>query len=307
MLSLAGWSLLSGAILLAFLFVVPVRISEPKVVEISSGTSIKQAAQRLAKHNIVILPELVSIPLRLQKSSVTAGSYSFQGSTSPVSVIHRLQAGRFGQKQRQVTIPEGLTRRQIANRVASATSITKQAFLQASEGAEGYLFPDTYTLLPDTSARRLVERMQENFRTQTKKLRPQLKSFPYSRQKVITMASLVAREAAEYKTRRRVAGVLWKRLEQDMPLQADATFFYLLGKASSELTQEDLATSSPYNLYENTGLPPTPIASPGLEAIKATLNPIRTDDLYYLTGDNGSFYFAETLEEHQQNKRRYLN
>jgi UPF0755 protein len=86
----------------------------------------------------------------------------------------------------------------------------------------------------------------------------------------------------------------------------DAVFAYLLGKASSELTREDLQVDSPYNLYKHVGLPPAPIANPGLAAIKATINPIQTDDLYYLTGDDGEFHFAETLDEHNENKRRYI-
>ena len=92
-----------------------------------------------------------------------------------------------------------------------------------------------------------------------------------------------------------------------MPLQVDASFDYLLGKTSSELTEDDLAIDSPYNTYSHRGLPPTPISNPGLSSIDAVLNPAQTPFLYYLTADDGTFYYAKTFEEHKRNKQRYLN
>ena len=106
--------------------------------------------------------------------------------------------------------------------------------------------------------------------------------------------------------KRIVSGILWKRINMEMPLQVDAPFAYILGKTSEELTREDLAFDSPYNTYLNTGLPPTPITNPGLESLEAALRPIETPYVFYLTDTEGTVYSAETFEEHVGNKKRYL-
>ncbi len=307
-LLVAGVSVLIGIGFLLTLLVLPAPGFSPTTITIQPGTTVSSAAERLAEKDIVLHPLLVSLPLRLQDKEVTAGAYKFSDNQHPLGIAQRLHAGDFQTKQQEVVIPEGFTRAEIADRVVAELDVdfSRSDFMQTSEGLEGYLFPDTYQFSPDASARQVVNTMRENFRTQIAKLQPQLREFPYSKKQVIAMASLIEREAADYRIRRKIAGILWTRFEQGMPLQVDAVFAFLLGKASAELTQADLAMDSPYNLYQNTGLPPTPIANPGLGSIRATINPIRTDDLYYLTGDNGQFYFAETLEEHNRNKRNYI-
>jgi UPF0755 protein len=290
------------------LLTLPSPTFSPSTLTISSGATVSEAADTLADNDVILHPFLVSVPLRLNDSAITAGRYNFPRPISPLQISNRLAAGDFQIAQKQVVIPEGFTREDIANRILSEMNLpfSKADFMQSSKGLEGYLFPDSYQFQSDATVRQVVETMRDNFRTQINKLQPELREFPYSEDQIIKMASLVEKEAADYEMRRKVAGILWKRFDEGMPLQADAVFAYLLDKSSAELTKEDLAMESPYNLYKNTGLPPTPIANPGLDAIRATINPIRTDNLYYLTGDDGEFYFAETLEEHNENKRTYL-
>ena len=119
------------------------------------------------------------------------------------------------------------------------------------------------------------------------------------------MASIVEKEATSTNDRRIIAGILWKRISEDYPLQVDPPFFYTLGKDSSELTLSDLASDSPYNLYTHKGLPPTPIDNPGLDAISATVSPIATNYMFYLSGQEGNMHYAKTLAEHLINKEKY--
>ena len=121
------------------------------------------------------------------------------------------------------------------------------------------------------------------------------------------MASILEKEAQNFEDRQKVASILWKRIAIGMPLQVDATLDYILDKNTYELTLTDLATSSPYNTYKYRGLPPKPIASPGMESIKAAISPTPTKYLYYLTDRDGKFYFAQTFEQHLVNKTKYIN
>ena len=121
------------------------------------------------------------------------------------------------------------------------------------------------------------------------------------------MASILEKEAQNFENMRAVASILWKRLAIGMPLQVDATLQYAIGKNTYELTTKDLATTSPYNTYTNRDLPPTPIANPGIDSIRAAIDIKPTKYLYYLTDKKGNFYFAETHEKHVLNKQKYLN
>ena len=125
-------------------------------------------------------------------------------------------------------------------------------------------------------------------------------------EEVIVLASILEREARSEESMRMVAGILLKRMEIDMPLQVDAPFEYFISKSSAFLTYSDLALESPYNTYLNTGLPPTPIANPGLKSIRAVLNPIESDYLFYLTAPGGEFHYSRTYEEHKYKKDLYL-
>jgi UPF0755 protein len=120
------------------------------------------------------------------------------------------------------------------------------------------------------------------------------------------MASILEAEARTTETRKIISGILWKRMEIGMPLQVDAPFQYIIGKNTFQLTTNDLKFDSPYNTYKYKGLPPGPIGNPGLDAISATVNPIKTNYLYYLSDVRGNMHYAKTFAEHVINKEKYL-
>jgi len=122
----------------------------------------------------------------------------------------------------------------------------------------------------------------------------------------LVLASIIEREADSVESKKMVAGILKNRMSINMPLQTDASMEYILDKPLSELTPEDLKKESPYNTYLNFGLPPTPIGNPGLDAILAVLEPTPSDYYYYITGNDGEFYYAKTYAEHLQNIEKYL-
>ena len=120
------------------------------------------------------------------------------------------------------------------------------------------------------------------------------------------MASILEEEARSFEDKQIVAGILWKRLDNDMALQVDAPFVYLLGKGSADLTLDDLKTDSPYNTYLYRGLTPTPISNPGLESLRAAVEPIASEHLFYLSDADGVMHYAEDFEQHKRNKELYL-
>jgi len=292
------------------LWLLPPPFFASATIKIDRGTSITEAAKQLTDAGVVYTPELITVPFFLTGETLTAGTYQFDQSINAVDTVDRLASGDFGIAQSQVVISEGFTNEQIAARIEDELgeeNFSAQTFRELAQPHEGYLYPDTYRLHPDATAEEVIALMRENFDRQIKPLQSEISSFDQSREAVLKMASLVELEAANYEIRRRIAGVLWRRLELGMPLQVDAAFVSLLGKNTYELTRSDLKTESPYNLYTNIGLPPTPIANPGKSAIKAVVNPIKGEDLYYLSDRSGNFYFAEDLENHNQNKRDFLD
>jgi UPF0755 protein len=150
--------------------------------------------------------------------------------------------------------------------------------------------------------------MRENFARQTQDYQEDILKSKKSLNDIVIMASIIEEEAnGSLESKRIVSGILWKRLSLKMPLQVDAPFTYYNGKNSYTLTKEDLAQDSPYNTYINKGLPPTAIANPGIDSIRAAIAPTQTDYLYFLSDKKGNMYYAKTFAEHKQNKELYLN
>jgi UPF0755 protein len=165
--------------------------------------------------------------------------------------------------------------------------------------AEGYMFPDTYRIAAGTSEEQLVKIMVSQFDQQfTPAMRQRAAELGISVRDIIIMASLVEKEARVEKERPIIAGVFYNRLKQSMPLQSCATIQYILGYAKPELTVADTELPSPYNTYLNPGLPPGPIANPGLASINAVLYPAETEYLYFVADKNGSHRFSRTYDEH---------
>ncbi|NCT90874.1 endolytic transglycosylase MltG [Cellulomonas sp. APG4] len=214
--------------------------------------------------------------------------------------------------QTRVTIPEGLRVDQILERLSSVTAVPVEEFetamadtaavgLPAEAGGnyEGWLFGATYTFEPGTTPTEMLAQMVQATITTL----DEAGVAPEDRQRVLTIASLVEREARTPEDRAMVAQAIQNRLDRDMKLDIDASVAYGAGKSGTELTREDLDTDGPYNLYTRTGLPPTPIASPSAVAINAVMNPTPGDWIFWVTVnlDTGETKFAETLGEHNEN------
>jgi UPF0755 protein len=212
----------------------------------------------------------------------------------------------------RVTFPEGITRVEMA-RIADETLIDfdAESYLLLTTDAEGLLWPETYFIPPTYSAEELVALQQRELSAVLEAQKERIAEHPLSEYEILTLASIVEREANDPESMALVAGILLNRLEAGMYLQADATIEYVLDTPLNELPPGELAENlreieSPYNTYRNGGLPPTPIGNPGIDALTAVLNPTPSDYYFYITGNDGNFYYAETYDQHLVNIERYL-
>jgi UPF0755 protein len=173
---------------------------------------------------------------------------------------------------------------------------------------EGYLFPDTYYFsFTEEAEQEFIEKMLNNFgKKLTPDLREEIKNQGKTIFQIVTMASLLEREVKSFEDRQIVAGILWKRLQNNIPLQVDATITYITGQTTGRVSREETQIDSAYNTYKHLGLPLGPICNPGLDSIKAALYPEDSPYWYYLSADDGTTIFSRTLEEHNVAKARYL-
>ena len=171
---------------------------------------------------------------------------------------------------------------------------------------EGYLFPDTYEVPSDATAKDIVKLMAKTFDEQlTDDMREAAAKYGLSIHEFVTLASLIEKGVMDDDDRPKVAQVFLKRLEVEMPIQSCATIQYLLKEPKEDLTFEDLKIDSPYNTYENPGLPPGPIASPGEKALEAAAHPSATNYLYFVADRKGKTYYSETFDEHMEKVEKY--
>ena len=237
-----------------------------------------------------------------------AGEYRFAEPLSLSRVAWRLTHGFYDLTPIRVTIPEGSSNREIAAIFENVLpTFNDKLFLKLSRTMEGFLFPDTYLILPGMTEQELLEMLFETYKKRIAELEAQIAASGKSEKEIITMASLIEEEARTDATRRTISGILWKRIKQGIPLQVDAVFPYIFAGKRFDLTKGDLEVDSPYNTYKNPGLPKGPITNPGLAAIQAALHPLQTQYLYYLTDLQGNMYFARTHDGHLANREKYLN
>lgn len=291
-----------------FIFGVPSNFSIGRSFTVEEESSLSQIANQLEGQGFIrssIVFVFLSKMTGLEKK-IRAGEYWFQIPLSTLEIIRRFARADFGLSPVKITIPEGSSVEDVAEILVGFNNFDKEEFLKKGKDAEGYLFPDTYFFMPNITSEKLIETMRDNFNKKIKEIDGEIKESPRSLSEIIIMASLVEKEIANPKDRKIVSGILWKRLDNRMPLQVDAVFPYIIGKNSFELTLDDLKFDSPYNTYLYKGLPPAPICNPGIEAILVAANPEPSLYWYYLSDKNGDTYFAETFEKHRLNKAKYL-
>lgn len=238
---------------------------------------------------------------------IKAGGYTFDQPLGVSGLTSRLSSGAFGQASIRITIPEGTSFAQITDILEKKLpGFDSETFTRVAKEREGYLFPDTYDIFTTMPAEDIVAVMYRHFLAKIETIQADIDAFGKPLEEVMVMASLLEEEARTTDTRRRIAGILWKRLEIGMPLQVDAVFPYIIGKNTYELTTEDLKFDSPYNTYRHTGLPPTPITNPGIDSILSAVTPIASNNLYYLSDKDGNMHYAVSHADHVLNKEKYL-
>ncbi len=279
----------------------------PVQLTIEKGDSVQKIAIKAKVADLVRSETVLYVLLThyYDPTQIFAGTYVFSEKVTSLEVARKLAHGEIESQTVVLTIPEGSSRKDIARTAARALeNFSETEFLEVSKGAEGLLFPETYYVPPAFTPEQLWKLLAQTHVEKMSTL--DFSQSTLSKDEVLVLASIIEREANDTESMRMVSGILQNRIAIGMALQADASMEYVLDKPLKELTPEDLKIDTPYNTYLNTGLPPTPIGNPGLASIEAVLTPQESDFLFYITGNDGNFYYARTYNEHLQNINRYL-
>ena len=277
------------------------------IVAVPRGATLTQVARMLEERHLIRSPLWfeIFVWLRGGQRGIIANPYLFDEPVTSWTIARRLLRGELGLSQVRVTIPEGVTAVEIGELLKkNLPAFDLASFMKAVRDKEGYLFPDTYFFLPDETAEGAVKTLSLNFERKILSIQKERESFGKQLSDVVIVASLLEKEASKTEDRKIIAGILWKRLAIDMPLQVDAALLYINGGRVP--TGADTKIDSPYNTYLYRGLPPTPIANPGLDAITVAVTPVKTEYFYYLSDDDGVIHYAKTFEEHQENQQKYF-
>jgi UPF0755 protein len=283
--------------------------SDEQFVEIPPGLSTRAIGDRLVAAGIVrdSLTFRAALWTSGRATRLKAGEYRFAEPISPLAAIDRLNRGDVYVVR--ITFPEGLNVFEMAKIFELKGFGTAESFVKAARGLEGFLLPETYALSRHTDAPRLVHEMNQAFeRALTPEIRAAAAARGLSIKQLATLASIVEKETGNSEERPIVASVYENRLRIGMPLQCDPTVIYALelaGKYDGNIRRDDLSIDSPYNTYRYSGLPPGPIASPGLASLDAVVHPVESEYLYFVSRNDGSHVFSKTLAEHNQNVQRH--
>ena len=270
-----------------FLLSAPANFSPGTIIKIEQGMGLRSVSFKLKENNIIrsrIVFEAFVILLGGEKS-IKYSDYLFEDKLPVYKVAGRIIRGEHQMELTAVTIPEGFNVFQIADTFSSQLiNFDKNKFFLQAEAKEGYLFPDTYYFFNEDNEHDVFLLMTGNFEKKISPLRTSITLSGKTEKEIIIMASLIEGEAKGDDDRAFISGVLWKRLDMNMPLQVDVA----------------------PETYNGRGLPKNPVGNPGLEAIKAAINPTKSSYLYYLHDKNGNIHYAKTFEEHRQNILKYL-
>ncbi len=288
-------------------------------IEVKKGMGIVSVVRELEKAGLTDSPRKMSFYFRHKKvgAVLKAGEYELGPEATPQSIAEKLLRGE--RIRRTFTIPEGYNLREIAKLLVSKGLVNEQSFLQkvfaidaaskmglAGTTLEGFLFPDTYEYSKEMTEEELILMMVKNFKKHfDAAMTQQIQTMGWTQNQVITLASLIEKETSKDEERPFVASVFNNRLKIGMPLATDPSVIYGIPNYDGNIRKADLERPGPYNTYLLPGLPPTPIASPGLKSIQATLNPAVSDYLYFVSRNDGTHQFSKTLEEHNAAVKQY--
>lgn len=287
--------------------------AKDQVFFVRPGLSFKEVARELEANNLIRHKKLFLFWAKIRGIDVKAkaGEYLLNQDMPPLRILGILKKGMV--ITHAVTIPEGYTIRQIAELFAANNLLDKAKFMAlafdpervknyglAGASLEGYLYPDTYYFSKGLPAQAVLDTLVYRFLAEIKPYKAQIAQSGMTLAEVVTLASIVEKETGVAEERPLIAGVFLNRLKKGMRLESDPTTIYGIKDFNGNLTRHDLHQGTPYNTYVIYGLPPGPIANPGIAAIKAVLEPTASNYIFFVSKNNGSHYFSETLAEHNR-------
>jgi len=289
-----------------------------KEVKIPSGSTYLQALNELEKEGLIRNKFMLLILGKFTgtEREIRAGYYSLNPDMSPFEIFNILRNGKI--IEYSITIPEGATLEEIILRLAekgfaeaelyqlvNAKDLLYRLDIDAPS-LEGYLYPDTYNLPKGISPEEILKMMVAQLRKiLNHDLMERANAIGFSEREVLTLASIIEKEAKLDEERPIISAVFHNRLKKNMPLQADPTVIYGVKRMGEKITKEDLRRDTPYNTYRIRGLPPGPIASPGIKSIMAALYPAQVDYLFFVSRNDGSHFFSREYSEHANAVRTY--
>jgi len=293
-------------------------------VEIAPGMTARQVGEELESRGIIRSARFFSFAARLMEFDrhIRAGAHWIDGFKPTVTILRQLLSG--GLSIVRFTVPEGLTIEEMADIVAANLPVIPDSFVAAANDSalvaryafpgasslEGFLFPDTYNFDANAGSRAVVRTMATRFHELfTPTMEARAESLRMTLLEVLTLASIIEKEAMVDRERPIVSQVFHKRLKIGYRLEADPTVKYVMERNRRRLSLRDIEIDSPYNTYRNHGLPPGPICNPGIESIRAALWPAETDYLYFVANWDGTHTFTRSLREHNvakvESERKY--
>lgn len=290
-----------------------------RTIEIPAGATFRQVATLLKNEQLITNYWFFRLLGKLESADrrIIPGEYALHPGMRPTEILSELVSGRV--VLHPITIPEGYTAAQIAELISQKGIADRAELLRWMRdrefirtlnldvsSLEGYLFPNTYRFARRTDPREVLKTMVAGLRQAvTPDLSQRAQEINLSLHQVLTLASVIEKETGVREERELVSAVFHNRLRRKLPLQSDPTVIYALNGFDGNLKARDLNLDSPYNTYRVVGLPPGPIANPGLQAIRAALYPAHTSYLYFVSRNDGSHYFSSTLEEHNRAVDKY--
>ena len=288
-------------------------------ISISKGSTLIDISTELHSKKVIKNRSsfILAVKMLGYEKDIPAGKFNIDNVSTNYSLVNKLINSVNVSKK--VTILEGWSINEIAEKLHSSLKIDKKSFLNASKNKalldkwdiksnsfEGYLFPNTYQFAEDVSPIKIIDKMVSEYKKNvTKKMYDRMSKINLNENEVLTLASIIEGEAIYDSERPRISGVYHNRLKKGMRLQADPTIQYIIDDSPRRLLNKDLKIKSPYNTYLNHGLPPGPINNPGLESIKAALYPEEIDFLYFVAKGDGYHTFSKTEKEHNKAKRAF--
>ncbi len=328
----------AGIALVAFVFILLLAVSALAIVDevkggpagdgqkkfdliIEPGTPVSKVIKELSTQGMIRSSVYFSYLVKFTGSAkkIKTGIYEVNDGMSSRKILSLLTEGKV--KTIHFTVPEGFNNRQIGDLlVKKKLAESRQDFLIATQSkkllekykipandAEGYLFPETYSVPVNYPLEQIIEMMIKRFFQKVSEIPESRGMGPAELHTRVILASIVEREAVKPEERPIMAGVFLARIEKNMPLESCATVQYLFDKPKKRLFEKDLKIQSPYNTYLNLGWPPGPISNPGFPALQAAFKPVKSNKLFFLLKPDGSHYFSETFKEHLEAKKKYID